>query len=256
MSSAVVIDVNQRLNEIAVEIKARLKRQLEDVLEIGRLAAEAKSLLPHGSFTDWIEKTLDLSPTLVRAYIRVHERFADKAANFAALRVSAVLLLASPSVSDGTIAEVQARLEDGQKLTVSEVEQIIISHRIIEGAGIGAKALLETHGADVKQVSGAELRSLVQVAEDVTSRGMVTINGEDYVATGGLPAVVQQAVQSATRTRQEAHIGDSAGEWLMFNNVPVAAMVVNGFLTLKIEGIERFFDKGKVIKRVKFLVDD
>lgn len=250
MSSAVVIDVNQRLSEIETEINLHLKRQVEDVLAVGKLAAEAKSLIPHGGYTAWIENRLRLSPTLVRAYVRVFERFGgSKTANFAALGVSSILLLASPSVSDGTIAEVEARLETGQRLTTSEVEQIITSHRVIEGAGLGAKALLQTYGDNVKQVSGAALRSLVQVSEDATQRGMVTINGDDYVATAGLPAAVQQAVTSATKTRQEAHIGENADEIIYQRvRVQVAANVTNDVLVFRIKGASQLLKMGDEVE--------
>lgn len=256
MSNAMVVDVGTRLGEIASEIRSRHKRQLDDMLAIGRLASEAKSLLPHGDFTAWVEQTLLLSPTLIRGYMRVYGRFQSKAANFAVLGVSSLLLLASPAVSDGVLGEIEARLLDGQKPTIAEVEQIIATHRTIESAGLIGRAMLEAYGGDVKQIPGSYVRSLVQVADDASTRGMVTIDGGDYVASGRFPAAMERAIEDATQTRREEHIGDNAGEWLLFNNVPVAAMVVNGFLTLKIEGIERFFDKGKVIKRVKFLVDD
>jgi hypothetical protein len=55
--------LDQKLEELGVQIREKhgalqlsLKRTVHQAIELGELVAEAKPLLPHGSFTPWIEK--------------------------------------------------------------------------------------------------------------------------------------------------------------------------------------------------------
>lgn len=124
--------VEPRLDEIAQAINGRLKRQWEDVLAIGKLALEAKRLIPYGQFERWVDEKLQLSTRLIRGYVRVYERF-ESSEIISELPITAGLLLASPSVPDGALQEIEQRLESGERFSVAGVESILDKYRVLEG---------------------------------------------------------------------------------------------------------------------------
>ncbi len=251
-----VIVVEDRLIEIEGEIESRLKRQWDDVLVIGRLAIEAKSLLGHGKFTDWIKQRLQLSPSLIRGYMRFEERL-GKTTKFAVLPVSAGLLLASPSVPDGALAEIQRRLEDGETFKVDGVESIIDKYKVFQSVHIGAQALLQEYGANpdgtpTKKINRSDVTSLAVVTGEALERGVVNIEGEDQplpdmegaavfkpipdmpgVPIYTIPNTVKAAAKSASAQRQSEHVEDKMPVLGRYK-ATVAGLVVNGFVTLKL----------------------
>lgn len=211
MSEVVVVET--RLNEISATIKQHLKRQWEDVLTIGGLALEAKSLIPHGGFTDWITDELGLSPRLIQGYMRVYERFETRKV-FVNLPISALLLLASPSVPDGLVMEVSSRIEQGERFTVEGIDNLIDRYRGLEGAKIGSHLLLKNFGTNpdgslARSISRSALTSLEQVADEGLGRGALTLNGEDHSVNVTLPQTVMLVTQQETKRRQSEHIDDN-----------------------------------------------
>lgn len=238
-----VIVVETRLSEIKSEIHQHLKRQWDDVLEIGKLAIEAKSLIPHGGFTNWITDELGLSPRLIQGYMRVHERF-SQTEKFAALPVSALLMLASPSVQDGVLAEIGGQIDEGKKFTIEGVENVIDRYRVLEGTMLGSRALLENFGtkadgSPAKVISRSAITSLETVATDGLQRGAVTIEGIDVPVTLSLPPAIAAAMQQETKRRQSEHVDDN-----------VSTKVYSGAVVCDIPEDDALRDMGYVTLRV------
>lgn len=213
------IIVETRLSEIETEIKQHLKRQVDDVIAIGKLATEAKALIPYGGFTEWIKAKLELTPRLIQGYMRVYERFGNEPKSFRLLKIASVLMLASPSTSDGAINEITSRLEQGERFSVEQVESVIDQYRVLEGAKIGSQTLLQNYGTNPdgtpsKSISRSALTSLAAVAEDGLKRGGVTIDGVDYPVNVALPQSVVAAVQYETNQRKIEHVDDNPTKWL------------------------------------------
>lgn len=210
---AVQTVVEPRLAEIKAEIGQHLKRQWEDVLAIGRLATEAKGLIPYGGFTQWIMDEVGLSPRLIQGYMRIYDRF-DSRKLFASLPISALLMLASPSVSDGVVMEISGRIDQGERFSIEAMEAVIDRYRVLEGAQIGSRALLQNYGTHpdgtmAKAIPRSALTSLADVATDGLQRGAVTIEGMDVPVTLSLPPAILAAVEAETKRRQADHVDDS-----------------------------------------------
>lgn len=112
----------------ALDIKRRLKRTVEDMIEIGLRLTEVKQLFP-GKFNDWIAAEFSMSRRTAFEFRNVADRFADKSAIIALLSPTIVRLLAAPSVPDELASAVielnQARLQDDMPaLMVREVKEI------------------------------------------------------------------------------------------------------------------------------------
>lgn len=234
MSSTAII-VETRLHEISSEIKNRLKRNFEDVLEIGKLALEAKGLIPHGGFINWITEDLGLSRRLISSYMRVYERF-NKRENFAHLPVSALLLLASPTVSDGLIEEVSSQIEQGERFTVEGIDNLIDRYRVLEGAKIGSEALLEhfgkkEDGSPAPTISRSAVTSLIKVADEGLQHGAITLDGVDRPVNLTLPQAVIEGVRQETQRRQSEHIDDNVVKKIYLK---ANVYAVNGYLQLSL----------------------
>lgn len=64
-------NVNQ-LNYIADEINTRINRFKHDVFNIGKLLTEAKELLPHGEFGNWVQNSCGLNHQTANNFMRVY----------------------------------------------------------------------------------------------------------------------------------------------------------------------------------------
>lgn len=108
-----VQDIRTAAN-IAIEINT-IKKQTQKVMlsasiEIGRRLSEAKSLVPHGSWGDWLEQNVNYSERTAQNLIKIYDQYSDKGMDalfgndldaFAELSYTqAVALLALPTVDE------------------------------------------------------------------------------------------------------------------------------------------------------------
>jgi hypothetical protein len=106
------------------------RRVIGDVVEIGRRLTDAKRRLGHGKFLVWLAAEFGWSERTVENFMRVYD-LQGKFANFADLHVplSALYLLAAPSVPDQALFAVAARAGNGAGLSLDEVKEIIANSR-------------------------------------------------------------------------------------------------------------------------------
>ena len=62
----------------AERIKLRLKRTVEDIIEIGRELTAVKDELPHGQFLPWIAAEFEMSDRTANDFMNVANRFGGK----------------------------------------------------------------------------------------------------------------------------------------------------------------------------------
>ena len=97
----------RELNVIASELQAALRREAEEVINIGNLLVEAKEQVKHGEWLPWLKANFGLSIRSAQNYMAV-ARFAAKYATVAHLRLrpSALYLLASETLTSDEIEAV------------------------------------------------------------------------------------------------------------------------------------------------------
>jgi hypothetical protein len=123
-----------RLAELADRARTLGKRMLSDVLELGDILAEGRSLIAHGHWLEWL-KGLGLSEDMARRFIDVWEL--SKSRNLRGLEsqipLSAIYILARPGTPEESRAAVFARLDAGEKLSLSAVTREVapVSVRIV-----------------------------------------------------------------------------------------------------------------------------
>jgi Protein of unknown function (DUF3102) len=106
------------------EIQTRVRRAKQDILDIGRLLVEVRSVLEHGQFETWLVQEIAWSPRTAYNFIYVYERF-GKVANFAKMDVdiSAAYLLAAPKTPQAFVDGFLNRARAGERITFKTVRK-------------------------------------------------------------------------------------------------------------------------------------
>lgn len=219
--------VETRLAELAREIEFWMRRTAGDIIQIGAMLAEARSICPKGQWYEWLKPT-GVTPRMANHWIHVWEQFASVKFTDNQITTSGLIALAAPSTPEGALNEVKRRLDQGEKFTGDQVEAVLDKYRILEGVQVGSAALLKTYGQTetgkpAKVISRSAVTSAATVAEEMLQRGAVEIGGEDHPVPDTHPETMQQplpdmpplpntfrlAVSSQTKLRQGQHIEEN-----------------------------------------------
>jgi len=125
------LDVETRIvvQQRTSEIKERIQRSAQGIIEIGARLGEVRARLDFGSFDGWLKTEFDWSRRMAYNFIGVHEQFGR--ANFAQLDVaaSALYLLAAPSTPPEARQEALDLAATGKKVTHQTAQQLIAAHK-------------------------------------------------------------------------------------------------------------------------------
>ncbi len=112
------------IQQKAKEIQKRVRRAKQDILDIGRLLIEVRSVLDHGQFESWLGQEIAWSPRTAYNFIYVYERFGD-ITNFAKMDmdISAAYLLAAPKTPQAIVDEFLNRAQSGERITFKTVRK-------------------------------------------------------------------------------------------------------------------------------------
>lgn len=121
--------ITRELEEIAADIRIRMRRTVEDIIHIGKGLLEAKSQLGYSGFGKWCdEQFADMTRETRSKFMQVAERFGNVRISDN-LSASVYQLLASPSVPDDIVSEIFVRAEDGEKVTTATVRELFKQRR-------------------------------------------------------------------------------------------------------------------------------
>jgi hypothetical protein len=120
---------NPTLAEHAAAIRARGKRVVADVIEIGARLTECKRICGHGNWLPWLDREFGWEETTAQRFMRVHELASSKSGNLPDLPVSAIYLLAAPSRPDEARDEIIARAKAGEKINVEALKETVAKAR-------------------------------------------------------------------------------------------------------------------------------
>ena len=116
---------NPVLAEHAAVIRRLGKRVLVDTIEIGKRLTEAKKIVGHGKWAEWLKKEFGWSADTALNFMRI---FAEsKSRNFRDLDIapSALYLLVKPSTPEAVRDEVLDRAEAGEVFTLKDVKKAV-----------------------------------------------------------------------------------------------------------------------------------
>lgn len=112
------------LRASAERIKIRLKRTAEDIIEIGKELIIAKEKCGHGHFENWLQAEFEMTIRSAQNFMNVANEFGDKSEIISFFKPTALYALAAPSTSEEVRTEVLQRVENGEKITVAEIERL------------------------------------------------------------------------------------------------------------------------------------
>lgn len=117
--------LSERLTEHAEKIRALGKRAQQDILEIGRLLTEAKTLCRHGEWLFWLEKEFTWSEATACRYMRIYafasELKSDTLPDLS-LSLSTLDELSRRRTPPEVVSQILAKAERGTRVTASEVK--------------------------------------------------------------------------------------------------------------------------------------
>lgn len=118
-----------KLRNAADRIRERVKKTVEDIIEVGNDLLAVKEALPHGQFLPWIKAEFGWSERTAQNFMSVAEQF--KSAKIADLPIqpSAAYLLAAPSVPDEARQKAVEKAEAGEEITFAEAKEIVAEAR-------------------------------------------------------------------------------------------------------------------------------
>ena len=117
--------IAEQARSTADRIRERLKKTLEDLIEVGSDLLVVKEALPHGQFLPWLKAEFGWSERTAQNFMSVAESF--KSAKFADLPIqpSAAYLLAAPAVPDEARQVAIEKAEAGEEITFSSAKEIV-----------------------------------------------------------------------------------------------------------------------------------
>jgi gas vesicle protein len=118
-----------KLRNAADRIRERVKKTVEDIIEVGNDLLSVKEALPHGQFLPWIKAEFGWSERTAQNFMSVAEQF--KTAKIADLPIqpSAAYLLAAPSVPDEARQKAVEKAEAGEEITFAAAKEIVAEAR-------------------------------------------------------------------------------------------------------------------------------
>ena len=119
--AALPVAVALKAQLAANSIKLRLKRTVEDIIEIGRELTAVKDELPHGQFLPWIAAEFEMSDQTAQNFMNVCSRFGQKPNNLV-FNPTVLYALSAPSTPEAVIDKAVAKAESGDKVTVADVK--------------------------------------------------------------------------------------------------------------------------------------
>ncbi len=113
------------LAQHADAIRARGKRVIGDIIEIGRRLTEAKKIAGHGKWSPWLDREFGWTDDTALNFMRCHEMAKNRNFRDLSLPISGLYLLAAPSTPDKARAAVIERAQNGERLSVKDVRSQI-----------------------------------------------------------------------------------------------------------------------------------
>ncbi len=117
--------VAEHVRTSADRIRERVKKTVEDIIDVGNDLLTVKEALPHGQFGPWLKAEFGWSERSAQNFMSVAERF--KSAKFADLPIqpSAAYLLAAPAVPDEARQVAIEKAEAGEEITFATAKEIV-----------------------------------------------------------------------------------------------------------------------------------
>lgn len=187
-------------------IKLRIKRSAEDIVAIGQDLIAVKERLEHGQFSEWLKAEFEMDQRTAQNFMRVATMF-GKNEIISFFKPTVLYALAAPSTPEAVREEAVSRAEQGESLSVKEVQDL--KRRIKE-----AEQKVRQNQAEIKAVNQekqriaqhnalltADLQALEQQATDL--RQELDNQEPERIEIATLPEGYASEVEAIEAERQQ-----------------------------------------------------
>jgi hypothetical protein len=118
-----------KVRSAADRIRERVKKTVEDIIEVGNDLLAVKESLPHGQFLPWLKAEFGWGERSAQNFMNVAEQF--KSAKIADLPIqpSAAYFLAAPSIPVEARERAVEKAEAGEEITFATAREIVAETR-------------------------------------------------------------------------------------------------------------------------------
>lgn len=109
----------------AAGIKSKVRFGIASMIDAGNILLEVKEALPHGVWGKWLELEFSWTDRTAQNFMNMARSFKSETVSDLNIGVSALQLLAAPSVPEVAREEAIARAQQGEEITKSEAKAII-----------------------------------------------------------------------------------------------------------------------------------
>jgi len=159
--------VQQRTNEI----KTLMRRNSQDIIDIGQKLIEVKQHLGHGSFRNWLKFEFNWSVSAATKFMQVAEQF--KCVNFTHFNITAstLYLIAAPSTPKEARIEVLERASNGDNIGYTKAKAIVCQYRKTKKGAVESKTASLKPDEPVNVIEPTRYETLAVFAqEDLTEK--------------------------------------------------------------------------------------
>ena len=96
------------LDQLTVEVKFYLGQVAQNIIEVGKRLIQAKALLPHGEWGNWLKDNFNLTQQSANRFMRVAERFGKLNINVQFQSTQMITMLELPADETEAFIEAQA----------------------------------------------------------------------------------------------------------------------------------------------------
>ncbi len=122
--------VAEKARSSADRIREKMKRTVEDIIEIGNDLAAVRDALPHGQFGPWLRAEFGWTERTARNFMAVAEGFGKtETISDLTIQPTAAYLLAAPSAPDEARETAIERAEAGEQITTAVAKEILAETR-------------------------------------------------------------------------------------------------------------------------------
>lgn len=204
---------------LAAEIRALTASMLANIIEIGRRMCQAKEILPHGQFGEWVKTKTGYSQSTANNFMKLFQEYGAPQESLFGAEVNsqtfgnlpyskALALLAVPAeeredfVRDNHVEEMSTReLQQAIKERDELRRQLDEEREAAEGAGLKIADLEEKLEASSRETA-RQKRIAEQTKEELEALKAAPV---EVAVQAADPEEVQRAVEEALRKAGEAH---------------------------------------------------
>lgn len=122
------LELEERARGHARAIRTLVGRTAANIVEIGRRLLQAKLLIGHGYWLDWLQTEFECSPSTALGFMRVAEKFGNLNC-LESFQPSALILLSYNSTPAEAVSEAIEQARNGQHVTHTVAHRLCKKHR-------------------------------------------------------------------------------------------------------------------------------